>query len=120
MHVEVTGLPASKDFDFFVIQLPNAPFGISWYQGDIETDSNGRGIADYVGRFSMRCGRQFESCHAPVHTYHVGLWFNNPADAADVGCPNSVTPFNGNHTAGVQALSTRNFSATTGPLKRIQ
>jgi hypothetical protein len=31
-----------------------------------------------------------------------------------------VTPFNGNHTAGVQALSSRNFSATTGPLKRIQ
>jgi hypothetical protein len=136
MHVEVTGLPANKDFDFFVIQLPNAPFGLSWYQGDIETDSNGRGIADFVGRFSIEtfvvapgsgpapvvhgADASTNPATAPVHTYHVGLWFNNPADAADVGCPNSVTPFNGNHTAGVQALSSRNFSATTGPLKRIQ
>jgi hypothetical protein len=53
MHVEVNGLPANTEFDLFVIQLPNAPFGLSWYQGDIETDSNGRGVGDFVGRFSI-------------------------------------------------------------------
>src|SRR5262249_40336372 len=40
LHVEVTGLKKSTEFDFFVIQVPNKPFGLSWYQGDIETDAN--------------------------------------------------------------------------------
>jgi hypothetical protein len=31
-----------------------------------------------------------------------------------------MTPFNGNHTAGIQALSTHNFSDLDGPLKKIQ
>jgi hypothetical protein len=53
----------------------------------------------------------------PVHTYHVGLWFGSPDAAAAAGCPNSVTPFNGEHNAGIQALSTRNLQ---GPLRRIQ
>ena len=43
---------------------------------------------------------------APVHTFHVGLWFNSPAEAMAAGCPNTVTPFNGEHHAGIQALST--------------
>ena len=39
MIVEVSGLPGNTDFDFFVIQVPTAPFGLSWYQGDIETSN---------------------------------------------------------------------------------
>src|ERR1700751_3381373 len=53
MHVEVSGLPPNSEFDVFVIQLPNAPFGLSWYQGDIETNNIGVGVADFVGRFSV-------------------------------------------------------------------
>jgi hypothetical protein len=41
MHVEVAGLPANLGFDVFVIQVPTAPFGLSWYQGDISTNSRG-------------------------------------------------------------------------------
>ena len=26
-----------------MIQVPNAPFGMAWYQGDIETNKHGRG-----------------------------------------------------------------------------
>src|SRR5258707_581378 len=37
MDVTVQGLPANTDFDFFVIQVPKAPFGVAWYQGDIVT-----------------------------------------------------------------------------------
>jgi hypothetical protein len=33
MNVTVWGLPPNTDFDFFVIQVPRAPFGLSWYQG---------------------------------------------------------------------------------------
>jgi hypothetical protein len=57
---------------------------------------------------------------APVHTYHVGVWFNSAKDAAAAGCTNVVTPFNGEHNAGPQALSTRQFSDTHGPLRRIK
>jgi hypothetical protein len=41
MDVFVSGLPARTDFDLFVIQVPKSPFGIAWYQGDIQTDGTG-------------------------------------------------------------------------------
>src|SRR5207247_9168953 len=56
---------------------------------------------------------------APVHTFHLGLWFNSPADAEAAECPNTVTPFNGDHTAGIQALSTRNFQDDDEPLRKL-
>lgn len=65
MRVSAKHLPPNTDFDLFVIQVPNAPFGISWYQGDL------------------------------------------------------TTPFNGEHDAGVQALSTQNFPDQAGPLRQV-
>jgi hypothetical protein len=56
----------------------------------------------------------------PIHTYHVGIWFNAPADAMKAGCPGDVTPFNGEHNAGIQALSSRNFVDTQGPLSNVK
>jgi hypothetical protein len=53
MDVVVEGLPASTDFDFFVIQQPNGPFGMAWYQGDIETGADGTGHGMFIGRFSI-------------------------------------------------------------------
>jgi hypothetical protein len=140
MKVRAEGLPANTEFDLFVIQVPNAPFGISWYQGDLDTNSRGRGHGTFVGRFSIETfavapgvapapvvhdttpfpDASQNPAFAPVHTFHLGLWFNSPADAAKAGCPATVTPFNGDHTAGIQALSTRNFPDNAGPLQRIR
>src|SRR3954454_5936986 len=53
MDVSVEGLPANTDFNFSVRQVPKAPFGVAWYQGDITTDRNGRGRAEFMGRFSV-------------------------------------------------------------------
>src|SRR5580704_3633805 len=53
MNVIVWGLPPNTDFDFFVIQVPNKPFGLAWYQGDIETNKNGEGYGRFIGRFSI-------------------------------------------------------------------
>jgi hypothetical protein len=53
MHVEVAGLPANTAFDFFLTQVPNAPFGLAWYQGDIQTDAHGIGVGDFAGRFQV-------------------------------------------------------------------
>jgi len=139
MHLEASGLPPKTEFDAFVIQLPNSPFGLSWYQGDLTTDENGRGVADFIGRFSIETfivapgsgpapvvhnqpigDASTNPATAPVHTYHVGLWFGSPEAAAGAGCPSTVTPFNGDHNAGIQALSTRNFANLSGPLRRIK
>ena len=56
---------------------------------------------------------------APVHTFHLGLWFNSPADAARAGCGNGVTPFNGEQHAGIQVLNTANFPDAAGPLSKV-
>jgi hypothetical protein len=53
MQVEVEGLPPNTEFDFFVIQKPTGPFGMSWYQGDIETDDEGEGHGRFIGRFNI-------------------------------------------------------------------
>jgi hypothetical protein len=142
MDVDVEGLPPNTEFDFFVIQIPNAPFGLAWYQGDIETDSQGEGHQLFVGRFNIETfivaqppgGQPAPVVHnqppfpdasmnpatEPIHTYHLGLWFGSPRAAQAGGCPTTLTRFNGEHNAGVQALSTRNFPKLQGPLIQLR
>jgi hypothetical protein len=139
MNVSLSGLPPNTDFDFFVIQHPDGPFGMSWYQGDINTDDEGNGEGRFIGRFSIETfivapgsvsapqphgvkDAASNPATLPVHTYHLGLWFNSPTDAAAAGCPGNTTPFNGDHTAGVQALSTRDVNPDdpdNGPLRQL-
>lgn len=138
MDVTVQGLPPNKGFDFFVIQVPKAPFGVSWYQGDIQTDKNGRGHQRFVGRFSIETfavapgsapapvvfngpfpDASLNPSFNPIQMYHLGLWFGSPEDAHAAGCPATVTPFNGEHNAGIQALNTSNFPDDQGPLRKV-
>jgi len=53
MRVHARGLPENTEFDLFVIQVPNAPFGLSWYQGDLETNAHGRADGVFIGRFNI-------------------------------------------------------------------
>jgi hypothetical protein len=139
MKVTLAGMPPNTDFDLFIIQVPNAPFGLSWYQGDIHTDQSGQASAAFIGRFSRETfivapgvaaappdpftnvsgsipDATQNPMTAPVQTYHVGVWFNNPADVVNLGGPGTITPFNGEHNAGVQILSTAEFPDFAGPL----
>jgi hypothetical protein len=139
MDVSVGGLPPNTDFDFFVIQKPGAPFGLAWYQGDIETDEYGEGHERFIGRFNEETfivaqgsvpaplvhnnafpDAAMNPVTAPVHTFHLGLWFNSPQDAVNAGCPGDVTPFNGEHDAGIQVLNTSNFLDLEGPLLNVR
>ena len=116
-----------------------APFGLAWYQGDIETNKYGVGHQRFIGRFSIEtfavapgsapAPSVFNSAFPdatlnppfnPIQMYHLGLWFNSPKDAVAAGCAGAVTPFNGPHNAGVQALSTRDAPDQAGPLRKIQ
>ncbi len=136
LHILAVNLPANTDFDVFIIQVPVAPFGLSWYQGDLHTGSNGAGSVDFVGRFSIETfivapgtapapvvfNNAFPDASSnpptnPVHEYHVGIWFNSPADAVKAHCPGLVTPFNGTHNAGIQVLNTATFPTLAGPLR---
>jgi hypothetical protein len=56
---------------------------------------------------------------APVHTLHLGLWFDSTADAAAAGCAANQTRFNGDHTAGIQVFNTTNLPGEDGPLGRF-
>jgi hypothetical protein len=137
MDVSVDGLPPYTEFSVFVLQVPTGPFGMSWYQGDIVTDKKGGSSEEFRGIFSKELfvfapavrtappTDPFDAltnpATAPVHTYHLGLWFSDPADAAAAGCPGTVTPFEGNHQAGIQVFNTSNFGteAATGPLSQF-
>ena len=119
LHAEVFDLPANTEFTLFVITTPNAPFVPAWYQGDITTNKNGRGVADVTGIFSAETFI-LNPGPAPVQTAHLGIWFADPADAVKAGCAGNVTPFDGDHQAGIQVLNTSNFTDTNGPLRRIQ
>ena len=139
MQVRVNGLPPNTEFALFVLQTPTKPFGMSWYQGDIVTDDNGSGSQQFFGIFSRelfvfapatRDAPQTDPgidaasnpVTAPVHTYHLGLWFSDPADASNAGCSGDPTPFEGNHRAGIQVLNTSNFGteAADGPLAQFE
>jgi hypothetical protein len=140
MRVELYGLPPQLGFDAFVIQAPDKPFGLSWYQGDISSDARGRAAADFIGIFSPetftvapgstlaptphRADANANPATAPVHQYHLGIWFDSPETAKKAGCPPAVaavvTPFNGDHTAGVQAFNTSQFPQLDGPLNHFR
>jgi hypothetical protein len=139
MDVTVQGLPPNTGFDFFVIQVPKAPFGVAWYQGDMQTDKNGRGHQQFVGRFSIETfsvapgsapapvvfdngpfpDASLNPPFNPIQMYHLGLWFGSPQAAQAAGCPATVTPFNGEHNAGIQILNTSNFTDDHGPLRDV-
>ncbi|HEU0003145.1 MAG TPA: hypothetical protein VFQ36_19700 [Ktedonobacteraceae bacterium] len=128
MKVTVSGMPAHTDFDLFVIQLPNKPFGVSWYQSDLHTDANGTGGITVQGIFNVETFSVSPggptTTFAPTHQYHLGLWFNDPNVPFNLGCEPGqtspvVTPFNGEQHAGIQVLNTSNFPDNAGPLSHV-
>jgi hypothetical protein len=127
MKVSVSGLAPNTGYDFFVIQLPKAPFGVSWYQSDLHTDSTGAGSVSVRGifnkeTFSISPGGTVT--FGATHQYHLGLWFNSPKVPFNLGCEPGqpspiVTPFNGVQHAGIQVLNTSKFPDNAGPLSQV-
>jgi hypothetical protein len=136
MDVTLNHAPKNTEFELFVTQQPNSPFGVSWYQADFETNNQGQGEVRAIGIFGEELfvfapgsvnAPQVDKFDAeknpkfdPVHTLHLGLWFGDPKDAKDAGCSGKVTQFDGDHEAGIQAFSTRNFPDLEGPLGKIK
>lgn len=139
LDLEVEHLAPKTTYSFFVIQVPDKPFGLAWYNGEVETNAAGNGHQRFIGRFNdetfaiAQASVPAPVVHTekptpdaaenpafnPIHTFHLGLWFSDPADAAKAGCTNAVTPFDGDHIAGIQILSTKQFKPDQGPLRQV-
>jgi hypothetical protein len=127
MQVSIFGAPRNGEFDLFVIQQPDKPFGVSWYQTDVNANRHGVGSASVRGVFDVETfsvSPGGTTTFAPTHQYHLGLWFNDPKVPFNLGCePGApapvVTPFNGEQHAGIQALNTAEFPVNAGPLSHV-
>ena len=137
LTIKAEGLPKKTGFDLFVLQVPTTPFGLAWYIGDLQSNGSGKASATFVTIFSIETfglslapvtttqthtAQPFPDATtsptlAPLHTYHLGLWFDSPDSAVAAGCAATETPFNGDHTAGIQVLNTAQFGNNEGPLK---
>jgi hypothetical protein len=135
-QIKVEGFKANTTLALFFLQVPNAPFGIGWYLADLTTDATGKVTRTLTTRandetFAVAVGNApapkphgardavTNPKFKPVHTYHVGVWFDSVADSVKNGCPAFTTPFNGDHTAGPQVLNTGTFPNNFGPLRRV-
>src|SRR5262245_23964256 len=127
--LEIDGFKPNLDFDVFTVetapQLSNGQpnpaftgnFGFAWYQSDLHSNREGEGtvvlrtiLLDQIFGFDASRGV------APVNTFNIGFWFNNPRDAAACGFT-GFTPFNGEHHAGpVAMISRQNAHTRLGPL----
>lgn len=133
MTIHVEDLAPNTGYDLFVIQQPGAPFGVSWYQSDLETNRHGDGTVTVQGifnveTFSISQGQSADVnpkvTFGTVHQYHLGLWFNDPNVPFKLGCEPGktaplITPFNGEQHAGIQVLNTSNFPNNAGPLSHV-
>lgn len=117
-------------FDLFTVQrsllLPDGTidpnftnFGLAWYQSDLHADESGAFtttiqtiLLDQIFGFDP------DVALAPLNTFHVGFWFNNPKTASKCGFDSThPTPFNGEHKAGpVAMISVPDADTDLGPL----
>ncbi len=130
LTIIASGIKPGLGFDMFTVQNSNLlstglvnpafkNFGLAWYQSDLEANTSGilsatiRSI--FVNEiFGFDAGASPPL--PPTNTYHVGFWFDSPAEAAACGFTGS-TPFNGEHNAGPLAMiSVPNATTNLGPL----
>ncbi len=95
---------------------PDFPFGLSWYQGDLKTDKHGKATASSSAGSTRRPSPSLRDAapapvvhagdasdqpgHPPVHQYHLGFWFNDPADAAEPAAAPASPRSTGSTTPG--------------------
>jgi hypothetical protein len=127
MTLTLRGFKPGLQFDLFTVQRSNqnadgspvqgfTNFGLAWYQSDIQTTDRITVVTINTILLDQIFGFDPDFGMAPLNTFHVGFWFNNPADAAPCGFT-GTTPFNGDHNAGPLAFISRPDAVTNlGPL----
>jgi len=94
-------------------------FGLAWYQSDLETNENGM-IGAHIRAVLLDQFFGFDAAVslAPTGTFHVGLWFSDPADVTTCGFDaDKPTAFGKKHRGGPLAMISVPVAATgLGPL----
>jgi hypothetical protein len=118
-------------FDLFTVQRSTlaadgrvdptvANFGLAAYQSDVAAKGGHGEVRVKIQTVLLDDPFAFDPAAglAPVNTFHLGFWFDNPDDAAPCGFdPAHPTPFNGDHLAGPLAMISVPDAATgLGPL----
>jgi hypothetical protein len=103
----------NRDYTVFLLEQAGAPFGAAEYIGDLSTNDNGNGHAE----FRLIVQEAFSSTivdgkRVRVDLNRVGMWFADPKDDEFCLPGSGPTPFDGDNEAGVQAFN----SANTAPL----
>ncbi len=113
--IKAHNLPPDRSFTVFLLEQAGSPFGAAEYIGDVSTNSQGNGES----KFNLIVSEAFSStvvngARVRKELNQIGVWFADPAD--DDFCfgtnGGSMTPFDGDGVAGVQAFN----SANTDPL----
>jgi hypothetical protein len=106
----------NRDYTVFLLEQAGSPFGAAEYIGDLSTNSEGNGHAE----FHLIVEEAFASTlvngqRVRVDLNRVGMWFADPAD--DEFClPGSApTPFDGDNEAGVQVFNSANAAPLPAP-----
>ena len=103
-------LPPKTDFTTFLLEQAASPFGAAEYIGDFTSDKRGNAY----NQFRLIVQEAFSSTvvngqRVRVDLNRVGAWFADPK--GDDFClgnnPQTVTPFDGDNEAGVQAFNSR-------------
>jgi hypothetical protein len=107
----------NRDYTVFLLEQAGAPFGAAEYIGDLSTNDDGYGQAE----FHLIVQEAFASTlvngsRVRVDLNRVGMWFADPKDDDFCLGPNSpVTPFDGDNEAGVQAFNAANAAPLPAP-----
>ena len=107
----------NRDYTVFLLEQAGSPFGAAEYIGDLSTNSEGDGHAE----FRLIVQEAFASTlvngqRVRVDLNRVGMWFADPKDDDFCLGPNSpVTPFDGDNEAGVQAFNSANADPLPAP-----
>lgn len=132
--IQAQNIKPGLAFDMFTVQRTNllsdatvdpaftGSFGFAWYQSDLQANREGNinatiktVLLDQIFGFDADLSNP-----APINTFNLGFWFNNPSDANVDGCTFDVTkptPFNGEHAAGPLAMiSVPDANTGLGPL----
>ena len=117
-QIRARHLPPNRDFSVFLLEQAGAPFGAAEYIGDFSTDAYGNA----ENNLKLIVEEAFSSTivngsRTRVDLNRVGVWFADPAGDDFCFGPNggSVTPFDGDNEAGVQAFNSANAEPLPAP-----
>ncbi len=108
LDFKAEGLQPNTTFAAFLTELPVAPFGAVQYIGDFTTNPAGVGSLRVDTIVSEAFSSQVVGTRIRKDLNHIVIWFADPA--ADEFCQpgSNPSPFDGDGSAGVAALSSKN------------